>query len=163
MYAFTHAAHLSNAQLAALFDRVVAEGLYDSFFYAGQCRTAEDFVKYSRSPLNWVFQAKRNGELVAFAMLDNFSGESAYFHHCHFRAGWRFTDETAAAALGWIKRSIPEISTLIGITPVGNKLAVRFAKRNGFKILGEVPRSLRNKDGEVIDAVLSVYTWEDKA
>lgn len=163
MYDFTHAAHLSNAQLAALFDRVVAEGLYDSFFYAGQCRTAEDFVKYSRSPLNWVFQVEREGELIGFGMLDNFNAESAYFHHCHFRAGWRFTGDTAAAALAWIKRSIPCISTLIGITPATNRLAVRYAQRNGFKILGEIPRSLRNKDGEVIDAVLSVYTWEDKA
>lgn len=160
MYQFTHAKYLEDHEVIELYSRVVREGLADSYFYAGQFSSAVEFLRYVRSGFSWLFRVEREGEVVAFGMLDNFNAESAYFHHCHFRAGWKFTSDTAKAALRWLHEVLPDLHTLIGITPATNTLAVRFAKRNGFRILGEIPRSLRNKDGQVIDAVLSVYTWE---
>ena len=159
IYDFTHAAYLSDDEIRELSSRVEREGLYDSFFHSSQCKTADEFLAYVRSEGVWMFRIERDGEVVAFAMLDNFSAESAYFHHCHFRAGWRYTLETALHTLDWLQASCPSIKTLIGITPTRNRLAVRYAQRCGFKILGEIPRSLYDRDGNVQDAVLSVYTW----
>ena len=159
MYDFTHAAYLTDDEIRELFHRVEREGLLDSFFYAAQCETADEFLAYVRDKGTWMFQVERHGEVVAFGMLDNFSAESAYFHHCHFRAGWKHTLETACHTLEWLQASCPSIKTLIGITPTRNRLAVRYAGRCGFKILGEIPRSLYDRDGNAQDAVLSVYTW----
>ena len=158
-YEFTHAAYLPDDVVCGLYDRMEREHLIDSFFHAAQCKSAHEFLAYVRSEGVWMFRVERDGEVVAFAMLDNFSAESAYFHHCHFRAGWRYTLETALHTLDWLQASCPSIKTLIGITPTRNRLAVRYAQRCGFKILGEIPRSLYDRDGNVQDAVLSVYTW----
>lgn len=159
IYDFTHAAYLSDDTVRGLYGRMEREHLLDSFFHAAQCKTADEFLAYARSEGVWMFRVERDGEVVAFAVLDNFSAESAYFHHCHFRAGWRYTTETALHTLDWLQASCPSIKTLIGITPTRNRLAVRYAQRCGFKILGEIPRSLYDRDGNVQDAVLSVYTW----
>lgn len=159
IYDFTHAAYLSDDEIRELYNRMEREALLDSFFHAAQCKTADEFLRYARDIGTWLFRADRYGEPVAFAMLDSFSAESAYFHHCHFRAGWKHTLETALHTLDWLQASCPSIKTLIGITPAKNKLAVRYAGRCGFKILGEIPRSLYDRDGNVQDAVLSVYTW----
>lgn len=159
MYEFTHAAYLTNDEIRELYNRMEREGLLDSFFHAAQITDADEFLSYARDKGTWLFRADRMGETVAFGMLDSFSAESAYFHHCHFRAGWKHTLETACHALEWLKTACPSVKTLIGVTPSRNRLAVRYAGRCGFKILGEIPRSLYDRDGNVQDAVLSVYTW----
>ena len=159
MYTFTHASFLTDDEIRELFNRMDREGLLDCFFYAAQCRTADEFLAYARDVGTWLFRVEKYGEPVAFAALDNFNAESAYFHHCHFRAGWKHTLETACYTLDWLKVACKGISTLVGITPSKNRLAVRYAQRCGFRILGEIPRSLQNMDGETIDATLSVYTW----
>ena len=158
-YDFTHAAYLTDDEIRGLYERMEREHLIDSFFHAAQCKSAHEFLAYVRDKGTWMFQVERHGGVVAFGMLDNFSAESAYFHHCHFRAGWKHTLETAMHTLDWLQASCPSIKTLVGITPTRNKLAVRYAQRCGFKILGEIPRSLYDRDGNVQDAVLSVYTW----
>ena len=158
-YGFTHAAYLSDDEIRELYNRMEREGLLDQFFHAAQCKTADEFLRYARDVGTWLFRADRYGEAVAFGMLDNFSAESAYFHHCHFRSGWKHTLETACHTLEWLRTACPSVKTLIGITPSRNRLAVRYAQRCGFKILGEIPRSLYDRDGNVQDAVLSVYTW----
>ena len=159
LYDFTHAAYLSDDEIRELYNRMEREGLLDSFFHAAQCKNAGEFLDYVRSDGVWMFLVERYGEAVAFGMLDNFSAESAYFHHCHFRAGWKYTHETACYTLEWLRGACAGLRTLIGITPSRNRLAVRYAKRCGFEILGEIPRSLYDRDGNVQDAVLSVYTW----
>lgn len=158
-YSFIHVAYLSDGEVRELFHRVEREGLYDSFFHGAQCKTADEFLAYARDAGTWMFRIDRDGETVAFAMMDTFSAESAHFHHCHFRAGWKHTLETAKAVLAWLREACPSVSTLIGVTPADNRLAIRYAERCGFKILGVIPRSLTAKDGTVMDAVLSVYTW----
>ena len=159
MYTFTHAAYLKDAEIRELYDRMEREGLLDSFFHAAQCRSSQEFLEYVRSPGVWMFKAERYNETVAFGMLDSFSAEAAYFHHCHFRSGWKHTCETAAYTLEWLQAKCPSVKTLIGITPARNRLAVRYAQRCGFNILGEIPRSIYDLDGNVQNAVLSVYTW----
>lgn len=159
IYSFHHAKYLGDDEIRGLYARMEREGLLDCFFHAGQCRDAEQFLEYARDEGTWLFRADRYDETVAFASLDTFSAESAYFHHCHFRAGWKHTGETACAALSWLRKACPVVKTLIGITPSTNRLAVRYAVRCGFKILGEIPRSLYDRDGNVRDAILSVYTF----
>ena len=159
MYEFIHAAYLTDSEIRGLYERMEREGLLDSFFHAGQIKSADGFLAYARDTGTWLFQAERHGEVVAFGMLDSFSAESAYFHHCHFRAGWKHTLETACHTLEWLRTACPSVKTLIGITPKANRLAARYASRCGFRILGEIPRSLYDRDGNVQDAVLSVYTW----
>lgn len=159
MYTFCHANYMTDDEIRELYLRMEREGLLDSFFHAGQIRSADEFLAYARSEGTWLFRVDRYNETVAFAMMDTFSAESAYFHHCHFRAGWKWTCETAVHGLEWLRRACPTVRTLIGITPTRNRLAVRYAARCGFKILGEIPRSLYDRDGNVQDAVLSVYTW----
>lgn len=162
MYDFTHFAHLPDSTITGLYERMEREGLLDSFFFAGQFTSARAFLDYACSDEVWAFVAERYGGIVAFGMLNNFSAASAFFHHCHFRAGWKHTLETAAYTLDWLRVACPSVKTLIGITPTSNRLAVRYAARAGFKILGEIPHSLFDRAGGVQDAVLSVYTWGQK-
>lgn len=160
-YTFQHQAYLSDEEITGLYDRMEREGLLDGFFHSAQCVNAQEFLEYVRSDGVWMFDIRRDDEVVAFAMLDNFSGESAYFHHCHFRTAWRYTRETAQHTLYWLRENCRDLSTLVGITPATNTLAVRYAERCGFKILGVIPKSLPGRGGQAVDAVLSVYTWRN--
>jgi len=159
-YKFEHSAYLTDHEVKALFDRVVAEGLYEHFFHSGQCKTANDWLSYVRAPGTWMFRVLRNDELVAFAMLDNFSGRAAWFHHCHFRAGWRHTKNTAKACLLWLADALDGyVSTLVGITPASNKLAVKYAEKCGFEVMGTLPHLLNTFNG-IEDAVISKFNLE---
>lgn len=159
MYQFQHAAHMSDDEIKSLYDRMEREGLLPAFFYAAQCKSASDFLSYARDIGTWMFRIDRDGETIAFAAMDNFSAESAYLHHCHFRAGWRYTLETAKHTLEWLRTACPSVTTLIGVTPKSNRLAIQYAERGGFKILGVIPRSLKDMEGNAQDAVVSVHTW----
>lgn len=159
-YTFRHSAYLTDDEIRGLFDRVVAEGLYEHFFHSGQFRDSIEWLDYVRSNKAWMFSVSRNDQTIAFALLDNFSAEAAWFHHCHFRAGWKHTKETATMTLRWLADVLNGyISTLVGITPASNRLAVRYAKRCGFEIMGTLPRALHTFNG-IEDAIISKFDLE---
>lgn len=160
-YRFIHTAYIDgNGPLEALFDRVRAEGLYEAFFYAHQFDTASAFAEYLRAEA-WAFLIERDGDLVGFAYLNSFTGKAGFFHFCVFRCGWLHTVEIAKAGLAWLKSERP-VEVLIGRTPSSNRLAVRFAKRCGFKIIGTIPKAITlSATNTADDAVISYLELED--
>lgn len=159
-YYFIHSFYMSDDERAELFHRIQREGLYDVFFYNHQCRDVYEFLDYVKGPGTWVFKVTRDGDDIALGMLDGFSGKSARFHHCHFRWGWRHTRETANKTLHWLAEVLDGyIDTLVGITPAGNKLAVRYALKHGFEKLGTVPKALNTVWG-IDDAVITTFNLE---
>ena len=81
-----------------------------------------------------------NRKIVGECMLDNFQGLCAMVHfsihpHCYGRKGVQIAVESSKQ-LFKLRRDnskIPYVQTLLGVTPVSNKLATRFIQKVGFK------------------------------
>lgn len=154
MYTFTHFHHIPEAEICALYDRVMSEGLYDAFFYNRQQTSAEGFAAYACRDA-WCARIDLDGETMGFMMLSDFSGEAAYVHYCAFRAGVPHTAAAALAGFEWLRKNCPSVTVLVGVTPAHNMLMLRFLERVGFTVIGRAPRALSTTTHGTVDAVLS--------
>lgn len=157
-YQFLSLHEKTKAIIPIIFHRMEEEGLYDSFFYNSQCKDAEEFERWLLQRAYSAFAIVRDDAIVGFAVLDDFNGASAFLHHCQFRCGWKFTKQTAKASLAYIARFLPDVQTLVGLTPSNNKLAVRYALRMGFELVGTVNNSIRLTSGQVVDGIVTQYS-----
>lgn len=159
---FRCAIQMTDEEIKSIYERICSDGLYDSFFWAAQCKSADDFLDWWRDAGTLGIEI-RDGELVAMCALDHWNGRAAQFHYCIFRNAWTRTYEIAQATLDYLASSFKSrLSTIYGVTPVTNTLAVRFLKRNEFQVLGAIPKALTLTDGTIVDALMSYYDLEER-
>jgi RimJ/RimL family protein N-acetyltransferase len=162
MYTFTHQEYLEDSDLHKLFFQLHGEGLYDKVFYENNHPIPSSFVTYVREQCWFVKVTNTSGQNVGAFWLSDFSGKAAFFHYWVFKAGWGESKAIQEETLRWLAKESTLITTLIGKTPASNRLAVRFLKQAGFKILDAIPDAIRFADGTFDDAIISYRRLTDE-
>ena len=150
---------------AHYFDLLEADGLASTLFYDGSVKTRQEFIDLASSSnilLGVVIDKCRNQPAGHFH-LSNFSGQTASFHFSILRA--YHGGETLNIARDTlhqvfdIRRPSGQalVTTLIGYTPVKNKLAIRLLKRVGFQKVYILPDACEDGLENFQDAVVSVF------
>jgi hypothetical protein len=106
--------------------------------------SSENFIKLARARQVIMYLVYVGNERAAVTWLNGFEGYSARIHHCFFRPFYRESVSIARSVieqLFQVKRldGSPMVKTLIGLTPVSNRLAVRFARKVGMNVICEIP------------------------
>jgi hypothetical protein len=132
--------------------------------------TAIKMIANKRSH-NFFMQDTNTGDFVGEFMTADFRGLAAAIHFSTHPSLWgRNSIAAAKAAIDWLfsltsqkPYSRPYVKTLIGLTPVSNRLAVRFLKKVGFEIKTIIPDSYYLAyDNKYDDAVLSLKTSDSQ-
>lgn len=160
----------SEEQLEEIYEGIRSGGYLDSVFYEGGIETPWAFINFAKDPFNTFFAMHYKGTIEACAWLNCFEGRTARVHFStlpickpghSIKHGLNFTRWCLTAPnpehLGhsWL-------NTLVGCTPANNKLALRFIKRIGFKIMGQIPEALVPvKSQTFTDIVVSTLNRRD--
>lgn len=124
--------------------------------------TLEDFINIIICPFAFTFFIYEDDRIIAECTMDNIRGRSAMPHFSMHPEMFGRTVQIANDALTFIfglksKKGGPWVNTLIGVTPANNRLALKFTKRCGYKIVATIPDVyyLARTD-EYVDGVLSI-------
>lgn len=152
-----------------LYRAASAQGLGRFVFHDGSVDSAERFAEVALSERVWTYAGFRRpgGEPLALALLEPFSGRSAFMHFTFFRGmGFQQRHVIARAFLRLLFRDRENgLSCVCGLTPATFRHAWRFALELGFKKLGEIPGACPVFDGKTgatrhVPGILTVYTPE---
>lgn len=133
-----------DTQILALHDRLLAEG-GAHVFRDGSIRDGQDFLRMAKDPSVAFFVAYVQGQVAGAVWLNRRQARWAQCSYFTFREFW------GLHATGLGRHCLSELlnmracskefmlDMLLGITPVDNRSAVRFALRCGWKRQGVLP------------------------
>ena len=126
--------------LHAFAEQMQREGVFRRVFYNGLPQGG--FLAEMQKPSNLPVFLFKESTPVGVAWLNGIRSGVAFAHFCGLRACRGFSAEIGQAALGYWFGAFPFLHVLMGTVPATNGLAVRFIRRLGFTVLGEVPGML---------------------
>lgn len=147
------------------FEDLRDSNLLDKAFYDGSVKTAEDMVTFACRPellFFLVLDNERDLEVCAHFHLTNFMGRAAMVH---FSVGSNYLGKVAIRMVKAILAKIfrmkridgtPLVTSLVGVTPVDNKLACRFIKAVGFEPQTIIKESCDFADGTFRDGLITI-------
>lgn len=154
---------VSDEKLTGIWERI---GTKQQILFAGrEVEDAANFIKLARADSSVFFVVVLGTEPAAITWLNGWEGYCARIHQCFFKEYYGQALSIArevAGRLFKIKRidGTPMVKTLIGLTPTPNRLAIRFAKKSGFKTVMEIPDSCTWR-GESVPGLFSYLSVED--
>jgi len=152
---------LSDTHLKKMWEIMVLEGNDKRLFYGNSVRTAEEFIRWFKMPMNIVnFQFEGN-EPVSVAWMNDIQKNNALIHFCIFKKFWgKDTVKIGRNVLDyWFsleKDGKPVLDVLRGITPESHRMALSYIKKLGFNCIGTIPKMING----TIGAVFSYQTRE---
>ncbi len=161
-----------DSEIEGWFERLRSEGSVRWLFFDGMVTDAREFVRLVKTPGVFFFTVwagrdePAGAEMVGVFWIRDFIGNAAHLHHAIFKKFWgsetkmigRHVLEYILAADGEEGR-LPLVGVLLGITPVNNISAVKFAKAVGMERLGTVPGMLYDIYANcAVDGVMSCMT-----
>lgn len=140
---------------------------YKKRFPAGDINTLEDFLRIATSPTNEMFLmvVKEDNDLIGEFMLTDWTGLAAQIHVSgnpkYYRRNREITTQVFNKLFDMPRLDgNPYVHTLMGLTPVTNRLSVKFNADAGFKQLGVIPKAMYVHPGQYVDAVATILTKE---
>ena len=135
---------ISDEEIRILWAKVHRDGIKEVLFYDAEIDTEEDFFKLIESPYGHFYSITVDGEIAGMFWLNGWEGYAARVHYCFFREYYRRCMEIASEGLRHIfsmnrQDGTPYVKTLYGVTPVTNRLSIKFLQKCGFTVIGEVP------------------------
>jgi hypothetical protein len=123
------------------FNQLQEDDLLRYAYYDGSVKTLEDFYKIciDKYVTFFVLYDCDANEPVAHVMLNGFEGLSCRGHFCilkkHHGVHAQYIGNIGRELIFSLKRDngLPYVTTIVGLTPVKNRLACRFAQQIGFK------------------------------
>lgn len=153
---------MTDVQLAALWKAVMDCGRDDSIRDA--VFTQDGFVKFARRPDVYLWAILFRGVPLALFWLTAVEGRTAYAHFVQFPTGVTRTKAgipvQVAAGLYAVSSALWRggMDTLLGVTPVSCRPALKLLSRMGAAFVGVVPGSCWNeRTGKNDDAVYSFF------
>lgn len=163
---------MADSFLAGLYERTVHEGFDRVAFVDGSIRSVADFLGIVRNMADnrfFVF-ADEAREVLGMFWATNFEGRACRSHFAFYREAGRRRLTVAMGRMGleYMLHAQDEagyvLDSVEGLTPVSNRLACRFVRKIGMRIIGEVPNRLWNHwEGRSESAQLSICTRETLA
>ncbi len=166
---------LSAEDLAAVWTRLLEEGIADSLFYDGGISSAAAFVRFMTGSrvFCYVLERTEDGLPLALSWLNNCMGRAAMVHFAVLRAGLPSKVEIGRHMVGFFLHAQQQgaycLDALYGMTPAPYAHVLRYVRRLGFRMQGTLPAALymasqgRAGGACFVDAVLSVCTRESLA
>lgn len=157
---------IPDSGIKRIWERMIDDGAVSKVFYAGEIDTFEKFILYLKSPRTFPFFIFNDDRIDAMVWCTSVRGKSALLHFNVFRSGYGKGAELANAAFTHIfnlqsPKGERVINTIRGETPFFNRLACRYLKTIGMRILGEIPDMAHNKyTGETSPMVISYITYD---
>jgi hypothetical protein len=156
--------------MIGIFEEMQKEHLVERVFYTGEIKTQDQFIAAMKRNSNVVHSVWDQDEKksLMIAWLNNWQKHAAFAHFCIFRVGWGAN----SVPLGrmslehWFSFKDADgnqlLDVICGKTPENNKLATRYLKRVGMKIVGTIPYlDYDHYRSQKIGAVFSYITKED--
>ena len=129
--------------MRGIWDQLVAEGHYETVFYEGTIKDADDFVRMLQLPSTVVVVALRGSRAAGIAYLNGFTGNQAYGHFCFLRAACGTADEIGREIVAYWTKALG-VEFVMGVVPGFNQRAMDFVQRIGFKRVGAVPDMIKS-------------------
>lgn len=159
--------NLSDSFIASLYERLIGEGYGQELFFDGNARCAEDFVEQMKR-LNKLFIVVTDvGAILGVFWLNHIENRTCQIHLACFK---EFYGEDCVKAgklvLDMLLHSKASdgdfvFDCIIGVTPIRNALARRYALATGMRKVGIVPSMLFDAySGKSIDACVYCLTRE---
>ena len=144
------------------------ENLVETLFFDGTCKNFSDFMDIMTRKNTLPFALFKDDEIYGFFWLNNFAGKTAQIHFTAFknsiglrRCAPSFGTKCISYALSLKDELGYFIDTILGVTPISYKLALKFNKRAGMKEIGRIPnRCVMYYKRRVEDALLTYATRE---
>lgn len=132
--------------LIALYYKMLGDKTFEIVFYDGEIRTSEDFLRLLKSKENFPAFVIEDNKIKAFAWLNDLKDNHAIAHFCVFKESWGngvrdFGIEMLKYWFSFPKEDgAPLFDIILGVTPSGYKVVLKFIKDIGFHIVGDVPQ-----------------------
>jgi hypothetical protein len=154
---------IPESDMQILFHKMKEFGLVKKVWSEGLVKNEEEFVAYFQYKqnhmvalfnddnailaINWINGVNRNSAFLHFCLMPEVWGSDSYkIGDAFIRYWFNFKDKTDK----------PMFDVLLGKIPVTNKTAIRFMKKSGMKVIGEVPKlSWDYYRNEFVGAVLA--------
>ncbi len=136
--------------LEEAFNRTLAQDSLKSIFWDGKVQSAEEFIHYFQCPRNLPVFVFKDGIPCGYAWINSISMGSASSHFCVFKEFWgsEYKSEIFESVMNyWFSFTDgdkPLFDTLLGMIPKFNKHALKYAKENGFNLVGEIPNMVND-------------------
>lgn len=138
---------LRDSQLARLFELAKEDDVLEPALYTEdlETMTAQKFVEFYKKPGLMLCFVYFDRKLAGWVWIDDFGRRTARVHFCTLK--WLTREQQTvrcAREIMWQLLSLTDkngatLNVLRGETPGYNKLAVRFLRRVGMKVVGEIP------------------------
>lgn len=175
-----------DSEIAEWFARLEREDTLRKLFFDGTVIYAKDLIRLVKTPGVFFFTVWTEGkdpgsrvhglgeekketevEMAALFWLTDFIGNAAFLHHVIFKKFWgRESKRIGRHVLEFIfgvgnGDQKPLVGTLLGLTPVNNIPAVKYARAVGMKPAGRVPGIFYDVyDNSTVNGFLSYMTLE---
>lgn len=149
----------TEAEKANLHKHVFPIWVQDAESFTGWCKSGKQLV-------HTIWNGQQQIECLAW--LTDIGINSAWAHHACFPCTWgkNSVDVMRESFRYWFNFADgdgrPMFDVLLGMTPSYNRLAVKFARKVGMTVLGEIPaiRSIEGREVDRTGAVVSYLTRE---
>jgi len=130
--------------MKSIFNKLTDQKLDKRTFIDGSIKTADEFLASMKNKTNLPVIILDNSNVIAFCWLNGIANRHAFSHHFFFKETWgKKTIEIGKKVIdywfGMESGGEKVFDVLVGITPAVNKIAISFAKRLGYTLVGEVP------------------------
>lgn len=153
---------VSDSVLDELFHGMEDDSTLDRVFYEGHVQTTQQLKELLQNPTAIPVIIGIGDRPVGFAWLNGQSGHTAFAHFCFLKRVWGRESLEAGNLLlkYWMSLSDEEggiFDVLIGVIPKFNSVAIEFAQRVGFQMLGVIPGMGRRPSGERLSSAILYY------
>ena len=151
--------------LQGVWRRMIETGAAQQFFYAGQVRTEQEWLRFIKSQHNLVvFVIDRDiQEIVLFGILNSVQNKTAQGHFCNVGPYKRGVGEAMLRFWAGMvdTEGVPLLSVVWGSTPASSR-AVKLVEILGFTVLGTIPHMCNLKyEQKVVGATISYLDLEE--
>lgn len=149
-----------DSEIMGFYARMEEEGTAPTVFSDGTINNALDFLAVMKSSLNMLFIIFVDGEQSGVMWLNRFEARFARLHFCLFSNQWGKNSipigtEVRRIVMNWKDKEGNYLyDLLLGIIPSSNRVAIRYVKKCGGVIQGEIPNTAIEKGKSVSGTVI---------
>jgi hypothetical protein len=158
----------TDSEVLGFYDRMVENGTAEAVFSDGTINSRADWLRDMKSPYTFLYVVYAEGCTVAVVWLNRVERKKAYFNYSGFFSGWKRGSVEIGKHILKIIMSMKDscdshlFDILMGITPVSNKVAVKYMKLCGWQVVGVLPLGVWSQQNQKSEpALISYFTREE--